>query len=435
LAIRIDDGGLVALRWHSSTSLRIPADGSRLATRRSPLVTILARFHAQGFRTLHDVVVEPGRMCALVGEANAGKSNLLAAIRAVLDPAAAPLRDDDTAVGGPGTLRLRADLAAGTVLTVDGPPPGRAAVRGGEAPPVLFLPAALRSDGVVAPSAGTGQEPSAAELALCGAIDAHPGAHSTTEPAHSLVAGLEACRDGGIGGVVYLIEEPELYLPPQTGRYLYRLLADVASRGNQVVYSTHSPAFLNVTHLDDLVLTERHPERGTLVVQPGPLDADELLRASSEFDAERSELFLARAVVLVEGITEKLILPFVFRALGHDADRERISIVECGGKSKMPLFIRICLATGVPFVAVHDRDAEAGEEPNPGERHLNDLIASIAGPGRTVVLEPDFERVAGLRSRRDDKVARAWHHFRGQNADEVPEPLARVVDLARQLAG
>ena len=36
----------------------------------------------------------------------------------------------------------------------------------------------------------------------------------------------------------------------------------------------------------------------------------------TEFDAARSELFLARAAVLVEGLTEKLVLPFVFAALG-----------------------------------------------------------------------------------------------------------------------
>ena len=47
-----------------------------------------------GFRTARDVSFSPGQLCALVGEADAGKSNLLAAIRAVLDPAAAPVTAD-----------------------------------------------------------------------------------------------------------------------------------------------------------------------------------------------------------------------------------------------------------------------------------------------------------------------------------------------------
>ena len=49
-------------------------------------------------------------------------------------------------------------------------------------------------------------------------------------------------------------------------------------------------------------------------------------------------------------MTEKLVLPFVFSALGYDVDREAISIVECGGKPNIPLFARICIATGIPFV-------------------------------------------------------------------------------------
>jgi AAA15 family ATPase/GTPase len=51
----------------------------------------IAGVEVRGFRTASEVSFSPGPLCALVGEADAGKSNLLAAIRAVLDPAAAPL--------------------------------------------------------------------------------------------------------------------------------------------------------------------------------------------------------------------------------------------------------------------------------------------------------------------------------------------------------
>ena len=83
----------------------------------------------------------------------------------------------------------------------------------------------------------------------------------------------------------------------------------------------------------------------------------------TEFDAARSELFLARAVVLVEGLTEKLVLPFVFSALGYDVDREAVSIIECGGKPNIPLFARICTATGIQFDIVVSDLAELLEQP------------------------------------------------------------------------
>lgn len=47
--------------------------------------------------------------------------------------------------------------------------------------------------------------------------------------------------EAGITGLIVLMEEPELFLPPQAQRYLYRLLRTVAGQGNQILYSTHSP--------------------------------------------------------------------------------------------------------------------------------------------------------------------------------------------------
>jgi predicted ATP-dependent endonuclease of OLD family len=226
---------------------------------------------------------------------------------------------------------------------------------------------------------------------------------------------------------VLLIEEPELFLRPQAQRYLYRLLRTFAEAGNQVLYSTHAPAFLNVGRLDELALVDWDEDAGTTIVHPDPLPADESFRAFSELDAERSELFLARAVLLVEGRTEKLAFPFVFRALGIDPDRDGISIVECGGKPNMLLFARICEAARVPYVVVHDRDAAPGRKPIRGERVLNAQIASLAGTERTVVLAPDFEAIAGLRGR-SRKPARAWERFSSIEGGPVPAPLRLAIE-------
>jgi hypothetical protein len=147
-----------------------------------------------------------------------------------------------------------------------------------------------------------------------------------------------------------------------------------------------------------------------------------------EFDAERSELFLSRAAVLVEGLTEKITLPFVFSALGYDPDREQISIVECGGKSNIPLFIEICRRARVPFVVVHDSDLRPEREPSEAEQNLNALIRRKAGARRTVVLEPDFEGITGFHGKKK-KPERAWLHLANARPEELPEPLVRAVRL------
>jgi hypothetical protein len=390
----------------------------------------IARVEVRGFRSAREVSFSPGQLCALVGEANAGKSNLLAAIRAVLDPAAAPLSPADAPEGGDGEVAIRVTLAGGGVAALAGTP-GRHAETGSAAvPPVLFLPADARAGAVLADSP-QGQEAAQAVEIFRSAL-AHDRPTSTGQ-ALSVIDALESCCARGLSGVLLLIEEPELYLRPQAQRYLYRLLREFALAGNQVVYSTHSPAFLNVARLDELVFVERLPQTGTRALQPEPVSADEDFRVMTEFDAARSELFLARAVVLVEGLTEKLVLPFVFSALGYDVDREAISIIECGGKPNIPLFARICRATGVPFVVVHDSDRKASGRLAVAERALNALIADTAGGEGAIVLDPDFEAVAGLAGH-SRKPERAWREFASRPSADMPEPLVRVAERAISLS-
>lgn len=384
----------------------------------------LSRVRIRGFRSILDVTFEPGPVCALVGQAGAGKSNVLSALWKLLSPDAPPTGEDVLGEAD-GELLLEGTTANGPIsLRSSG---GERPARSGEPPPVLLLPAAARSGAVLARSA-----PAIVAVAL---IEAAVAAHrpSAAAPALALVEGLEACSAEGVSGVVLLIEEPELFLRPQAQRYLYRLLHELAAAGNQVLYSTHSPAFLNVARLEELALVEHAPPHGTTIVQPAPLPADESFRAVSEFDAERSELLLARAALLVEGRTEKLVFPLIFAALGHDADREGISIVECGGKPNIPLFARICDAVGVPYLVVHDRDAPRGKEPIPSERAVNAEIARAAGSERTIVLEPDFEAVAGLEGH-SHKPERAWRSFAVERR-AIPEPLEDAVRRLLRLSG
>lgn len=391
----------------------------------------IAAVEVRGFRSARDVSFSPGPVCALVGEANAGKSNLLAAIRAVLDPPSAPLTATDAARGGDGRLSIRVSLAAGGEAALEGTPRHHAFTGPAALPPVLFLPADARAGAVLAEGSpqGAGEE-HALEIFRGALANDRP---TSTAQALSVIVALESCCSLGVGGLLLLIEEPELYLRPQAQRYLYRLLRKASLGGNQIIYSTHSPAFLNVARLDELVFVERRPRAGTRALQPDPLTPDEDFRVLTEFDAARSELFLARAAVLVEGLTEKLVLPFVFAALGHDVDREAISIIECGGKPNLPLFARICRAVGVPFLVVHDSDRRPSGKLVAAEQALNALIADSAGQERIVVLDPDFEAVAGLAGH-SRKPERAWREFASRRSAEMPEPLVRVAELAISLA-
>ena len=237
-----------------------------------------------------------------------------------------------------------------------------------------------------------------------------------------------------ISGVVFAIEEPELFLAPQAHRYLRRLIRRLAELGNQVFFTTHAPGLLSVAALEEVNLVTRDELGVTAVERLRPIDVDDAFRVICEFDAERSELFLSRAAILVEGMTEKIALPFVFHALGHDADREQISIVECGGKSNLPLFVEICKRARVPYVVVHDSDMRPGREPVEAELKLNALIRRRGGGAA------DGRPRAGLRRRRRlPRPGRTSPSVRGaawrtRASDELPEPLVRAVRLALEAA-
>lgn len=387
-----------------------------------------------GFRTLLDVSLRPRALNVMVGEANAGKSNVLGAIRALFDAAVA--RRDDLLRGDAQTLSISGRLADGSVLTTPTESPSATAKEGREAPSLLYFPSDLRSSTLVAHSATTAAPGLSAQRVLATALHeqlAGDPRASAASAAAGLLPGLERCCDEGLGGLIVLVEEPELYLRPQAQRYLYRILRELTNNGNQVFYTTHSPAFLNVARLEELTLVTRDPVAGTQVHQPQPLPASDAFRVMSEFDAERSEVFLANAAVLVEGRTEKLALPHVFAALGYDPDRAGISIIECGGKANMVMMAKVCSAVGIPFCAVHDRDAPAGSEPSMAERRLNAEIAHLAGTDHVIVLEPDFEGVSGLH-RHSHKPEQAWRHFRDLTPDEMPPVLVRAAKLAAGLS-
>jgi predicted ATP-dependent endonuclease of OLD family len=390
----------------------------------------LKRVSIQGYRAARELQLSPGSVCALVGEASSGKSTVLTAIWTLLEAAAPPPTIDDVArdgVGG-GRIRLEADVARGTIF-LDARPPDTLNLNRAGAPPVLFLPANLRSRTLVASATGRGAA-EVAELFQPPAVDRHWAA---ADGGLALVAGMERLLASHLRHFVLLIEEPELYLSPHAQRHLYGLLRALAQAGNQILYSTHAPVFLSVDKLEELALVRHTPTGGTSLFQPEPLAEAETFRALSEFDSDRAELFLARCAVLVEGRTEKLTFPLVFDALGVDADKEGILVLECGGKGNMPLFARIANACSIPYVVVHDRDAPRGVRPVESERIVNRQIREVAGSRRTVVLTPDFETVSGLKaSTRGRKPQKAWQRYRGNG--EVPEPLRVAVEKVLKVA-
>jgi putative ATP-dependent endonuclease of OLD family len=150
-----------------------------------------------------------------------------------------------------------------------------------------------------------------------------------------------------------IIDEPELYLHPQARRQFYRVIEELADSGTQILLTTHSTEFIDLGRFDQIFVVRKNKERGTYVraAKPEKFIVDLSSRTSisttcpdlmttykNAFENTgdsrmAAEALFASKIVLVEGESESLILPFCFDMIGYDYIGKGISIVRCGGKN------------------------------------------------------------------------------------------------------
>ena len=226
------------------------------------------------------------------------------------------------------------------------------------------------------------------------------------------------------GGAIFAIEEPEAFLHPQKARYFAGVLERLSQQGNQVFLTTHSPYFVKLHAPETVAAVRRNSTEGTKVVQAPPSvitpDLRAALKVETAVDAQRGEMLFARKILFVEGDTERVAIPFVLSALGVDANKEGISIVECGGKGSIPFFARIADSFGIPFVVLTDLDRG---KPTEGVEE----IAKTCPQDRLFIMDPDFEGVAGYNSGKRNKTLDAYKHFAGLSLDEIQPSLSEAV--------
>ncbi|WP_181182774.1 MULTISPECIES: AAA family ATPase [unclassified Mesorhizobium] len=184
------------------------------------------------------------------------------------------------------------------------------------------------------------------------------------------------------GDSVLGIEEPELYLHPHAQRSLMKQFEELVTAGNQIFISTHSAHFLDVARSDRIVLVERDDdEEGEVCTQVKTASSESLLSARQKLHptrpitlssmraflknvrtAEMTEAFFARAVVVVEGPSEREAIPILARSCSMDFDEHGISIVSAGGKTAIDTLAQLYECHGIRTYIVFDNDAGNASE-------------------------------------------------------------------------
>ncbi|AUV04998.1 ATP-dependent endonuclease (plasmid) [Enterobacteriaceae bacterium ENNIH2] len=138
------------------------------------------------------------------------------------------------------------------------------------------------------------------------------------------------------GFPLLLIEEPEAHLHPQRQLRLMSFLQEQAKRERadrqhiQIIVTTHSPNLASDLHLDNIALIEG--------ARAFPLCKGQTKLSPSDYrflerflDVTKANLFFARAVLVVEGDAENILLPVLARLLDRDFHHHGVSVVNVGG--------------------------------------------------------------------------------------------------------
>lgn len=266
----------------------------------------------------------------------------------------------------------------------------------------------------------------------------------------AMVVGIfEAFRElGGQFGTI-VIEEPEMYLHPQAQRYFYRLLCSMTEAGQcQVIYSTHSPIFADVSRFESLRLVRKESGQQTRVSFVSPEQKEDLEKArdafklGGKFDTARNEVLFANRALLVEGYGDRIATLTAAEKLSFDPDAEGVAFVDCGGKAGIELVVRVCRALAVPVVVLHDEDVwptdniqdeqkrRTQEQENNVQMQINKRIRDAVGQwGHLFVISPTLEDALGISRNASDKPRRVAEALSRLSVDQMPQELVQAVKM------
>jgi len=209
--------------------------------------------------------------------------------------------------------------------------------------------------------------------------------------------------------LILAIEEPELYLHPARCRYLSDLLLKLSEKKetglglqNQIIYTSHSPYFVDLNRFDNIRLVRKNFEIKTApcsiisyfsldkgskelakvsCTDPGRFNRDSFrIRAMSVMTTIVNEGFFADKVVVVEGTTDVSTLWKLQEILGKNWSKKGIVVVPAGGKNNIDRPVVIFKGLNIPTYFIFDADSHVtGAKYREEAKKRNHIYLRLAG--------------------------------------------------------
>lgn len=205
---------------------------------------------------------------------------------------------------------------------------------------------------------------------------------------------------------VVLLDEPETHLHPGLIKRLLKVLSTKVT--NQIILSTHSPLCIQPQTLFNVFRVVRSPAEGTLVygldrsIKNIPRE-----RLTQELNADNLEIFFADKVLMVEGVSDRLLMRGLIDRFYRGA--LEIKVMEAHGKGNMDIYMGLLQRFHIPYVIMLDLDALDAwsmEYLSGQHRRKNNqqyLIEGLKQQGIYILPNGSVEKHYPRRYQRDDK--------------------------------
>ena len=198
----------------------------------------------------------------------------------------------------------------------------------------------------------------------------------------------------------FIFEEPELYLHPQAQKSLLYSLENL-SLNSQVVLCTHSSSLISLEKYKSIAIVRKDNETKETNItqyQEEILEEDEKknFQLVSWINQDRAELFFAKKVILLEGATEKTVIPYIAKKLG--VFKYEYTLIDCGSKNNIPSYVKLLETFKIPYIAVYDKDHQLRKKQDAIDIADRDSqkIEDLIDTGESIIFENDIEEELGM---------------------------------------
>ncbi len=152
---------------------------------------------------------------------------------------------------------------------------------------------------------------------------------------------------------IILIDEPELRLHPSVIKKFLFILAEKKLK-NQIFLTTHHPAFVQADYLKYVWRVVRNENQSTAIYGFPSFDIN-IDRFVQEINDDNSGMLFSDKVLLVEGVSDYIFMKEIIKKF-YRKEKE-IKVVYAGGKGSIDIYSKLCNYFRIPYAVMLDRDA------------------------------------------------------------------------------